>query len=108
MFGCKSKIRKLLIPVENAAKLDGECGELSHVTSVFLPLDFAGLTTVQHTRCVTKGPNSMGPEETEGQMTHRSCFTNDQWLDPDSVLKARTVCQGLQMVDGAIAVLECT
>jgi len=48
----------------------------------------------------------MGPEEDEGQVTHRSCFITDQLLDPNSVLKARTVCQGLQMVDGAIAVLR--
>jgi hypothetical protein len=107
MFGCKSKTRKLLIPVEKLPSFDGECGELSHVTSVFLPLDFAGLTPSSTHAVLPKGP-SMGPEEAEGQMTHRSCFTKDQWLDPDSVLKARTVCQGLQMVDGAIVVLECT
>jgi hypothetical protein len=32
---------------------------------------------------VTKGASSMGPEEAEGQITHRSCFTKDQLLDPD-------------------------
>jgi hypothetical protein len=29
-------------------------------------------------------------------------------LDPGKVLKAKTVRQGLQMVDHAIAILECT
>jgi hypothetical protein len=57
MFGCESKIRKLLILVEMLPSFDKlECGELSHVMSVFLPLGFAGLTTVQHTRWITKGP----------------------------------------------------
>ena len=69
-------------------------------------MDSAGLTAVQHTRCITKGPQLYGAKEAEEQVTYRGWFTKDQSLDPNSVLKARTVCQGLQMVDGAIAVLR--
>ena len=86
-----------------------ECGELSHVMLVFLPPDFCGIDNRlahAHTHSVTKGANSMGFEEAEGQITYRSCFTKDQLLDLDRVLKARIVCKGLQMVDGAMVVLE--
>lgn len=50
----KFKIRKLL---RNPAKPDeGECGVLSHLMSVFLPLDFAGFDNrPAHTQRYQKG-----------------------------------------------------
>lgn len=89
----KFKIRKLL---RNPAKPE-ECGVLSHLMSVFLPLDFAGFDNrPAHTQRYQKGQFYGVPEEAEGQMTHRSCFTRDQWLDPDGVLKSQDCLSGVR------------